>query len=59
MEAIGENASRIGETALRIGETTSQKEDNTNSMKALKFSPAQQSGFSVRVPITLPDQEVV
>ena len=50
MEAIGETAAQIGETGLRI-------EDNTNALKALEFSPVQQSGFSVREPITLPGRE--
>ena len=64
MEAIGENTSRIGETAKQIGEAGSQIvetglriEDNTNALKALEFSPVQQSGFSVREPITLPGRE--
>ena len=57
MEAIGETASRIGETEAQIGETGLRIEDNTNALKALEFSPVQQSGFSVREPITLPGQE--
>ena len=64
MEAIGETASRIGETAKQIqeagsqiGETGLRIEDNTNALKALEFSPVQQSGFSVREPITLPGRE--
>ena len=64
MEAIGETASRIGETAVqiqeagsKIGETGLRIEDNTNALKALEFSPAQPSGFSVREPITLPGRE--
>ena len=64
MEAIGETASRIGETAAQIqeagsqiGETGLRIEDNTNALKALEFSPIQQSGFSVREPITLPGRE--
>ena len=50
MEAIGETAAQIGEFGLRI-------EENTNALKALEFSPVQQSGFSVREPITLPGRE--
>ena len=57
MEAIGETASRIGETAAQIGETGLRIEDNTNALKALEFSPVEQSGFSVREPITLPGRE--
>ena len=64
MEAIGETASRIGENAAQIQEAGSQIggtglriEDNTNAFKALEFSPVQQSGFSVREPITLPGRE--
>ena len=64
MEAIGETASRIGETAKQIqeagsqiGETSLRIEDNTNALRALEFSPVQQSGFSVREPITLPGRE--
>ena len=64
IEAIGETASRIGETAEQIQEAVSQTgetglriEDNTNALKALEFSPVQQSGFSVREPITLPGRE--
>ena len=64
MEAIGETASRIGETAAhiqeagsKIGETGLRIEDNTNALKALEFSRVQQSGFSVREPITLPGRE--
>ena len=50
MEASGERAAQIGETGLRI-------EDNTNPLKALEFSPVQQSEFSVREPVTLPGRE--
>ena len=64
MEAIGETASRIGETAAQIQEAGSQTdetslriEDNANALKALEFFPVQQSGFSVREPITLPVRE--
>ena len=64
MEAIGATASRIGETAAQIqeacsqiGETGLRKEDNTNELKALEFTPVQESGFSVREPITLPGRE--
>ena len=64
MEAIVETASRIGETAAQIqeagsqiGETSLRIEDSTNALKALEFSPVQQSGFYVRVPITLPGRE--
>ena len=57
MEAIGETASRIGETAAHIGETGLRIENNTNALKTLEFSPVQQSGFSVREPITLPGRE--
>ena len=64
MEAIGETASRIGEKTAQIqeagsqiGETGLRIEDNTNALKALEFSPVQQSGFSVREPITLPGRE--
>ena len=57
IEAIGETAFRIDETAAQIGETGSRIEDNTNALKALEFSPVQQSGFSVREPITLPGRE--
>ena len=64
MEATGENTSRIGETAKQIqeagsqiGETGLRIEDNTTALKALEFSPVQQSGFSVREPITLPGRE--
>ena len=64
MEAVDETASRIGETAKQIqeagsqiGETGLRIEDNTNALKALEFSPVQQSGFSVREPITLPGRE--
>ena len=57
MEAIGETASRIGETAAQISETGLRIEDNTNALKPLEFSPVQQSGFSVREPITLPGRE--
>ena len=57
VESIGETASRIGETAAQIGETGLRIEDNTNALKALEFSPVQQSGFSVREPITLPGRE--
>ena len=57
MDAIGETASWIGETAGQIGETSLRIEDNTNALKALEFSPVQQSGFSVREPITLPGRE--
>ena len=63
-EAIEETASRIGETAKQIQEAGSQIgqtglriEDNTNALKALEFSPVQQSGFSVREPITLPGRQ--
>ena len=52
MEAIGETASRIGEAAAQIGETGLRTEDNTNALKALEFSPVQQSEFSVREKIT-------
>ena len=31
--------------------------DNTNALKALEFCPFQQSGFSIREPITLPGRE--
>ena len=47
----------IGETAFRITKTASQIEDNTSALKAVEFSPAKQSGFSVRESITLPGQE--
>ena len=64
MEAIGETVSGIGETAKQIqeagshiGETSLRIEDNTNALKALEFSPVQQSGFFVREPITLPGRE--
>ena len=64
MEAISETASRICETAKQIqeagsqiGETGLRIEDNTNALKALEFSPVQQSGFSVREPITLLGRE--
>ena len=64
MEAIGETASQIGETAAQIqeagsqiGETSLRIEGNTNALKALEFSPVQQSRFSVREPITLPSRE--
>ena len=57
MEAFGETSSRIGETAAQIGETGLRIEDNTNALKALEFSPVQQSEFSVREPVTLPGRE--
>ena len=64
MEAIGETASRIGETAAQIqeagsqiGETGLRTEENTNALKALEFSPVQESGFSVREPIKLPSRK--
>ena len=57
MEAIGEAASRIGESAAQIGETGLRIEDNTNALKALEFSPVQQSVFSVREHITSPGRE--
>ena len=64
MEAIGETASRIGKTAAQIqeagsqiGETKLPTEDNKNALKALEFSPVQQSGFSVRETTTLPGRE--
>ena len=57
MEAIGESAFLIVETAAQIGETGLRIEDNTNALKALEFSPVQQSGFSVREHITLPGRE--
>ena len=47
----------IVEAAYRIRETASQTEDNRNALKALQFSPVQQSGFSVRESVTLPGQE--
>ena len=63
-EAIGETTSPIGETAAQIQEAGSQIgesglriEDNERALKALEFSPVQQSGFSVREPITLPSRE--
>ena len=63
-EAVGETASRIGETAKQIqeagsqiGETALRMKVNTNALKALEFSPVQQSGFSVRELITLPGRE--
>ena len=31
--------------------------DNTNALRALEFSPVQQSGFSIREPTTLPGRE--
>ena len=54
MEAIGETASRIGQTAAQICETGLRIEDNTYALIALEFFPIQQSGFSIRAPITLP-----
>ena len=64
VEAIDETASGIGETAAQIqeagsqiGETGLRIEDNTNALKALEFSPVQQTGFSLREPITLPGRE--
>ena len=45
------------QTMEAIGETAAQIKDNTNALKALGFSPVQQSGFYVREPITLPGRE--
>ena len=40
-----------------VGDTASRREDNTEVLRALEFSPIQQSEFSVRESITLPGQE--
>ena len=42
------------QTMEAICETALQIEDNTNALKAVEFSPVQQSGFSLKEPITLP-----
>ena len=39
-----------------VVETASRREENTEVLRALEFSPIQQSEFSVRESITLPGQ---
>ena len=45
------------ETMQALQNNTLAELDNTNALKALDFSPVQQSGFSIREPITLPGRE--